>query len=117
MVGSPRPTRFMFLPPTRTAPLSGKKGAMKRSLMLIAMLLPMLAGCQSHTWLVYANPPLSDAKQGQECLFDLLGLGRKLDLTGNEAMRAGGLATVRSVEYHVNSFHGWGRECVTARGE
>jgi len=90
---------------------------MKRSLMLIAMLLPMLAGCQSHTWLVYANPPLSDAKQGQECLFDLLGLGRKLDLTGNEAMRAGGLATVRSVEYHVNSFHGWGMECVTARGE
>ena len=90
---------------------------MKKSLVLIAMLLPVLAGCQSHSWLVYANPPVNGEKQGQECLFDLFGLGRKLDLTGNEAMRAGGLATVRSVEYHVNSFHGWGRECVTARGE
>jgi predicted hotdog family 3-hydroxylacyl-ACP dehydratase len=47
----------------------------------------------------------------------LFGLGRKLDLTGKEAMRLGDIATVRSVEYHVNSFHGWGRECVTARGE
>jgi hypothetical protein len=48
---------------------------------------------------------------------DLFGLGRKLDLTGNEAMRLGGMARVRSVEYQVSSFHGWGRECVTARGE
>lgn len=85
--------------------------------MLIAMLLPLLLGCESSTWLLYANPSLSGEKQGQECFRDPLGLGRKLDLTGNEAMRLGDIATVRSVEYHVNSFHGWGRECVTARGE
>jgi hypothetical protein len=94
-----------------------KKGAMKKSLVLIAMLLPVLAGCQSHSWLVYASPPVNGEKQGQECLLDLFGLGRKLDLTGNEAMRLGGIAIVRSVEYQVSSFHGWGRECVTARGE
>jgi hypothetical protein len=91
---------------------------MKRPMMLIAMLMPLFLGCESSTELLYANPSLSSAKEGQECLPpDPLGLGRKLDLTGNEAMRLGDIATVRSVEYHVNSFHGWGRECVTARGE
>ena len=118
MVGSSRRRQIVVLPPTRTMPrLFWKKGVMNKSLVLIAMLLPVLAGCQSHSWLVYANPPVNGEKQGQECLFDLFGLGRKLDLTGNEAMRLGGIAIVRSVEYHVSSFHGWGKECVTARGE
>ena len=86
-------------------------------MVLIAMLLPILAGCESSTALLYANPSLSDAKQGQECFRDPLGLGRKLDLTGNEAMRAGGITKVRSIEYHVAKFHGLGRECVIAQGE
>jgi hypothetical protein len=90
---------------------------MKRAFFLIAVLAPVLAGCQSHTWLLYGNPPLSGAKQGEECLIDLFGLGRTLDWTGNEAMRLGGLTTVRSVEYQVASLHGWGRECVVAHGD
>ena len=91
---------------------------MKITMMLIAMLLPVLAGCESHTWLVYSNPSLSDAKEGRECLSpDPLGLGRKVDLTGNEAMRVGGITKVRSIEYQVVKLHGWGRECVVAHGE
>jgi hypothetical protein len=90
---------------------------MKKAFCLVAMLVPVLAGCQSHTWLLYVNPSVSSGKQGQECLFDLFGLGRKLDWTGNEAMRLGGLTTVRSVEYQVASLHGWGKECVVAHGE
>ncbi len=117
MVGSFRLRQIVVLPSTTMPRVFWKKGAMKKSLVLIAMLLPVLAGCQSHSWLVYANPPVNGEKQGQECLLDLFGLGRKLDLTGNEAMRLGGIAIVRSVEYQVSSFHGWGRECVTARGE
>lgn len=88
-----------------------------RLLILIAMLMPVLSGCQSHTWLLYANPSVSGAKQGEECLVDLFGLGRKLDWTGNKAMRLGGLTTVRSVEYQMATLHGWGRECVVAHGE
>ena len=91
---------------------------MTRPMMLIVMLVPILAGCESATWLMYANPSLSDAKEGQECLPpDPLGLGRKVDLTGNEAMRLGGITKVRSIEYHVAKFHGVGRECVIAHGE
>lgn len=85
--------------------------------MLIAMLLPLLLGCESSTWLLYANPSLSGEKQGQECFRDPLGFGRKLDLTGNEAMRLGGITKVRSITYDVTKFHGLGRECVIAHGE
>lgn len=94
-----------------------KKVAMKRPMMLIALLLPVMAGCESYTWVLYANPPVSDAKQGQECFTDPLGLGRQLDLTGNEAMRLGGITRVRSIEYYVSKFYGLGKECVIARGE
>jgi hypothetical protein len=90
---------------------------MKRPMMLIAMLLPLLLGCESNTWLLYANPSVSGEKQGQECFPGPLGLGRKLDLTGNEAMRLGGITKVRSIEYGVTKFHGLGRECVIAHGE
>jgi hypothetical protein len=91
---------------------------MKRPMMLIAMLMPLFLGCESSTELLYANPSLSSAKEGQECLPpDPLGLGRKLDLTGNEAMRLGGITKVRSIEYEVTKFHGFGRECVIAHGE
>ena len=83
---------------------------------LMAM-LPALAGCQSYTWLVYGNPPLGGARQGQECRLALLGLGRDVDLTGNEAMRLGGITKVRGIEYQVNTFHGMGKECIIANGD
>ena len=86
--------------------------------LLIAMLLPMLAACESYTWLLYANPSLRSDKEGQECLPpDPLGIGRKVDLTGQEAMRLGGITRVRTVEYRVAKFHGVGKECVVAHGE
>lgn len=92
---------------------------MKRLTMLIAvLLLPVLTGCESSTSLLYANPSLTGSKEGQQCLtHDPLGLGRMVDLTGNEAMRRGGITKVRSVEYRVSKLHGWGMECVVARGE
>ena len=91
---------------------------MKRPIMLIAMLLPLLLGCESSAALLYANPSLNGSKEGQQCLpADPLGLGRTLDLSGNEAMRVGGITKVRSIEYSVNKFHGVGRECVIAHGE
>ena len=89
---------------------------MPRSMILIALLL-VLAGCQSHTWLLYANPPVSDDKQGQQCSPVIFGLGPSVDVSGNEAMRVGGITKVKSVEYQMNSFHGMGRECMIAHGE
>ena len=91
---------------------------MKKRMLLIAMLLPVLAGCESYTWLLFANPSLNGGKEGRECLpSDPLGFGRTVDLTGNEAMRLGSITKVRSVEYSVNKFHGVGKECVVAHGE
>jgi hypothetical protein len=92
---------------------------MKELIILISILLPLLTGCESYTWLVYANPSLTGgAKEGQECLSqDPLGLGRKVDLTGQEAMRVGGITKVRNIEYQVMKFHGFGKECVVAHGE
>jgi hypothetical protein len=91
---------------------------MTKAIILMAILLPLLAGCESYKWLIYSNPTLTGAKEGQECLSaDPLGLGRTVDLTGHEAMRVGGITKVRSVEYHVKKFHGVGRECVVAYGE
>ena len=71
------------------------------------MSLPVLAGCESYTYLLYANPAVSDAKQVQACSHNLVGLGR-IDLTGNEAMHLGGITIVRNIEYHVTKFHGLG---------
>jgi hypothetical protein len=90
---------------------------MKSVLLLIAIMLLFTTGCQSYTWLVYANPSIGDAKEGQQCLPDIIGLGPQVDLTGNEAMRLGGLTKARTVEYRVANFHGWGKECIVARGE
>jgi hypothetical protein len=39
------------------------------------------------------------------------------DVTGTKAMRLGGITTLRSAEYQVNTLQGLGRECVTAHGE
>ena len=93
---------------------------MKRPVMLIAIVLPFLSGCESYKSLLYdnLNPSISAAKQGQECLPpDPVGLGRTLDLNGGEAMRLGGIIKLRRLEYQVVKFHGVGRECVIAHGE
>jgi len=93
---------------------------MKKLVMLIAMVMPFLPGCESYKSLLYdnLNPSISDAKQGRECLPpDPVGLGRTLDLNGDGAMRVGGIAKLRRLEYQVVKFHGVGRECVIAHGE
>ena len=84
----------------------------------VMMLASLLAGCESYTWLLYRNPSLNGDKEGRECLSpDPVGLLRQVDISGLEAMRRGGITQARSVEYQVAKFHGWGRECVIARGE
>jgi hypothetical protein len=90
---------------------------MKTLMSLIALLMTLCAGCESYTWLLYENPSLSASKQGEQCFPDPLGLGRSIDLTGNEAMRRGTITKVKSIEYRVAKFHGLGKECVVAQGE
>jgi hypothetical protein len=90
---------------------------MKRPIMLIAMLLSVLAGCESYTSsLGPTNPTVTDAKQGQDCRRQF-GIGGVPDLTGTQAMRSGGITKLRSAEYRVNFFSGVGSECVIAHGE
>jgi hypothetical protein len=86
-------------------------------MMTMTVLVPLIAGCQSYDWLLYANPPLSGTKQGQECAHVVFGLGPNVDVSGNEAMQRGGITKVSRVEYHLTSAHGVGKECVIARGE
>ena len=86
-----------------------------RLFVLIAMLLPVLAGCQSYVRPLGAtNPTITDAKQGEDCRWYLGGVP---DLTGTQAMRLGGITKLRSAEYRVNAFAGVGSECVIAHGE
>ena len=88
-----------------------------RLFVLIAMLLPVLAGCQSYTReLGPTNPTITDAKQGQDCR-NQFGIGGVPDLTGTQAIRSGGITKLRSIEYRVNIFAGVGSECVIAHGE
>lgn len=94
-----------------------RKVAMNGRMMLIAMLLPILAGCESYRWLVYASPPLTGAKQGQDCRSLVLGLGGTPDLSGAEAVRHGAIKKVQIIEYLNNTFQGVGSECIVARGE
>ena len=85
-----------------------------RLVMLIAILLPVLAGCESYVLrLGPTNPTITDAKQGQDCRGPL-GVP---DVTGAQAMRSGGITKLRSAEYRVNAFSGVGTECVIAHGE
>jgi hypothetical protein len=89
-----------------------------RLFVLMAMLLPVLAGCESYTrTLGPTNPTITDAKQEQDCRGLVFGLGGVPDHTGTQAMRSGGITKLRSIEYRVNTFHGVGSECVIAHGE
>ena len=86
-----------------------------RLFVLSAMLLPVLAGCESYVLpLGPTNPTITDAKQGQDCRSYLSGVP---DTTGTQAMRSGGITKLRSAEYRVNAFSGVGSECVIAYGE
>ena len=83
--------------------------------MPIAMLLTVLAGCESYVLpLGPINPTITDAKQGQDCRAYLAGVP---DVTGLQAMRSSGITKRRSAEYRVTAFSGVGSECVIAHGE
>ena len=89
-----------------------------RLFVLTAMLLPVLAGCESYVLpLGPRNPTIPDAKQGQDCRGYVFGIGGVPDVTGTQAMRSGGITKLRSAEYRVDAFSGVGNECVIARGE
>ena len=91
---------------------------MNGQVVLIAMLLPVLAGCESYVRpLGYANSVIADAKQGQDCRVLVFGLGGMADVTGTQAIRLGGITKLRSAEYRVNTLGGVGSECVIAHGE
>lgn len=87
---------------------------MKRLMSLIALLMPLCAGCESYTWLLYENPSLSATKQGEQCFPDPLGLGRSIDLTGNAAWHYH-----QSKEHRVSRCQvSWsGQRIVVAQGE
>ena len=85
--------------------------------LLLAMLLPAVAGCESYSWSLYKNPLVADVKQGQDCRVLVFGLGGSVDPTGIQAMRLGGITKVRSTDYRVNTLQGVGNECVIAHGE
>jgi hypothetical protein len=90
---------------------------MNGRMLLIAMLLPVVAGCESYSWFAYKNPSITDVKQGRDCRVLVFGLGGSVDVTGIQAMRLGGITKVRSTEYRVNTLQGVGNECVIANGE
>ena len=89
-----------------------------RLFVLSAMLLPVLAGCDSYVrTLGPTNPTITDAKQGQDCRVHVFGIGGMPDVSGIQAMRSGGISKLRNDEYRANAFAGVGRECVIAYGE
>ncbi len=91
---------------------------MNARVVVIAMLLPVLAGCESYTRpFGYLNSSITDAKQGQDCRVLVFGLGGLADVTGTQAIRQGGITKLRSAEYRVNTIEGVGTECVIAHGE
>ena len=56
---------------------------MNGTVVLIAMLLPVLAGCESYMWpLGYTNSVIADAKQGRDCRVLVFGLGGMTGVTG-----------------------------------
>ena len=90
---------------------------MMSRLLQIAMLLPVLAGCESYVQpLGTTDLTITDEKQGHDCQRQFL-IGGVPDLTGARAMRSGGITKLGSAEYRVNTFSGVGSECVTAYGE
>ena len=89
-----------------------------RLLVLSALLLSVLAGCQSAVGpLGGTNPTILEAKQGQDCRIHVFGLGGVPDMTGTQAMREGGITKLRRAEYRATTFFDVGRECVIAYGE
>jgi len=90
---------------------------MSKRVVLIAMFLPIFAGCvSSTTQMGYTNVAIADAKQGQDCRI-LVGIGGMPDLSGNQAMRQGGITKLRSAEYRENTLYGVGEACMVAHGQ
>ncbi|BCA55517.1 hypothetical protein W02_26570 [Nitrospira sp. KM1] len=91
---------------------------MNTRLILITILLPVISGCESYTRpLGVTNTTVASAKQGEDCRLIVFGLGDMADVTEAEAIRSGGITKLRNAEYHVHTFQGVGKECVTAHGE
>jgi len=89
-----------------------------RLFVLSALLLPVLAGCESYARpLGGTNPTIPDAKQGQDCRVHVFGIGRWPDVSGIQAMRSAGITKLRNAEYRANAFADVGRECVIVTGE
>jgi hypothetical protein len=96
-----------------------KKGAVAMNArgVLLAMLLPVFAGCVSSTTLMSStNLSAADARQGEDCRV-LVGIGGVPDLTGAEAMRQGGITRLRNTEYRENTFYSVGNVCMVAHGD
>jgi hypothetical protein len=90
---------------------------MNKRAVLIAVVLPVFAGCVSSTTpMGHTNTAIADAKQGQDCRV-LVGIGGQPDLTGVQAMRQGGITKLRDAEYRENTFYGVGNACMVAHGE
>ena len=89
-----------------------------RLVVLSALLLPS-SRAASPPWgrLGGTNPTIPEAKQGQDCRIHVFGLGGVPDMTGTQAMRAGGITKLRRAEYRATTFFDVGRECVIAYGE
>lgn len=86
--------------------------------LLIAIVLPVFAGCSSYTRTSdYDRPSIADAKQGEDCRVQIFGLGGSPDVTMAQAIHVGGITKLRSAEYRVSTIQGVGTECVIARGE
>ena len=84
---------------------------------LLAMLLPVFAGCVlSTTPMSSMNAAIADARQGEDCRV-LVGIGGVPDLTGTQAMRQGGITKLRSAEYRENTLYGVGTGCMVAHGD
>jgi hypothetical protein len=89
---------------------------MLRRVVLVGMVVA-LPGCFSYTTrLGPTSDSVADAKQGQDCSVLLFGHGGHVH-TVAEAMRQGGITTLRSAEFRENTFLGIGHECVVAHGE
>ena len=82
-------------------------------LSLIAIVVPLCAGCESYRWPLYANPSVTPRNKENSASRIPLGLGRKIDLSGNEAMRQErGASTIALCVPWLG-----GKECVVAHGE
>jgi len=85
--------------------------------LLIAVVLPVFAGCSTYTRTLDDRPSIANAKQGEDCRVQIFGLGGSPDVTMAQALHEGGITKLRSAKYRVSTIQGVGNECVIAHGE